>query len=244
VQSAAVLALSSFEHSGVAGALLAGWKSYGPEARPKVIGALMAQKDRIPVLLDALEKGQMEMNAVETAARNRLLELSDAALAARARRILQAGSGGGREKVVADYGEALKLQGSVDHGKQVFEDACARCHLPRKQGGRVGPDLSGINMKSKEELLAAILNPSAAIEPRFVNYMVTTKDGRMYDGVLAGETAGALTLRGGSEEDVTLLRSQIAEIRSSAISLMPEDIEKTLSRQDLADVISFLRGGL
>ena len=95
-----------------------------------------------------------------------------------------------------------------------------------------------------EQLLTAILNPSAAIEPRFVNYLVTTRDGRMYDGVLANETAGAITLRGGSEEDVTLPRAQIAEIRASSISLMPEDLEKNLSRQDLADIIAYLRGGL
>jgi putative heme-binding domain-containing protein len=108
----------------------------------------------------------------------------------------------------------------------------------------VGPDLSGINMKSREELLTAILDPSAAIEARFVNYLVTTKDGRMYDGVLANETPGAITLRGGSEEDVTILRTNITEIRASTISLMPEDIEKTLSKQDMADVIAYLRGGL
>ncbi len=243
VQSAAVLALSSFEDPGVAPALLGYWKSFSPEARSKAVGALLAQKDRIPILLDALETNKLEVNALETGARNRLLELSDAKLLERARKILQS-AGGDRQKVVAAYQDALNLRGDTGHGKQVFEDACSRCHLPRKQGGRVGPDLSGINMKTKEELLTAILNPSAAIEQRFVNYLITTTDGRMYDGVLASETPGAVTLRGGAEEDVTILRPQIQEIRASSISLMPEDIEKTLSKQDLADVIAYLRGGL
>jgi putative heme-binding domain-containing protein len=99
-------------------------------------------------------------------------------------------------------------------------------------------------MKSKQELLGSILNPSASIESRFVNYIVTTRDGRMYDGVLGNETAGAITLRGGAEEDVTVLRKNIAEIRASSISLMPEDLEKSMSKQDLADVIAYLRGGL
>jgi putative heme-binding domain-containing protein len=105
--------------------------------------------------------------------------------------------------------------------------------------------LSGINNKTKEELLTSILNPSFAIEPRFVNYIVTTKDGRMHDGVIANETPGAIALRGGSEEgDETVLRKNIAEIRASSVSLMPEDLEKSLSKQDLADVITYLRGGL
>lgn len=243
VQSAAILALSSFEDPGVAPALIENWKSYSPEARTKAVGALLGQKDRVPLLLDALESNKLEVNALEVGARNRLLELGDPKLVERARKILQS-AGGDRQKVVAAYQDVLKLNGEVNHGKQVFEDACSRCHLPRKQGGRVGPDLSGINMKTKEELLTAILNPSAAIEQRFVNYLITTTDGRMYDGVLASETPGAVTLRGGAEEDVTILRPQIQEIRASSISLMPEDIEKTLSKQDLADVIAYLRGGL
>jgi hypothetical protein len=143
----------------------------------------------------------MEVNALEIGARNRLLELSDPKLLERARKILQS-AGGDRQKVVMAYQDALALKGEVGHGKQVFEDACARCHQPRKQGGRVGPDLSGINMKTKDELLTAILNPSAAIEQRFVNYLITTTDGRMYDGAWPRDS-GAVTLRGGSEEDVT-----------------------------------------
>ena len=45
----------------------------------------------------------------------------------------------------------------------------ATCHMPRRQGERVGPDLSGINNKTKEELLTSILNRTFATEPRFVN---------------------------------------------------------------------------
>jgi len=243
VQSAAVLALSSFENPEVAQALLSRWKSYGPDARPKVIGALMAQKDRIPALLQALENESVPVNALETGSRNRLLELSDPALVARAKKVLQSSSSD-RAQAIAAFKEALKLNGRVERGKQIFEETCAKCHLPRKQGSRIGPDLSGINMKTKEELLAAILDPSASIESRFVNYLVTTKDGRMYDGVIGNETPGAVTLRGGAEDNVTLLRTNIAEIRASNLSLMPEGLEQKMSKQDLADLIAYLQGGL
>ena len=52
-----------------------------------------------------------------------------------------------------------------------------------------------------------------------------------------------MTLRG-ADEDVTILRANIQEIRASTISLMPEDIEKTMKKQDIANVIAYLRGGL
>jgi putative heme-binding domain-containing protein len=77
-------------------------------------------------------------------------------------------------KVVESYRDALKMSGDEGRGKQVFDNNCARCHMPRPQGGRVGPDLSGVNNKTKEELLTSILNPSYAIEPHYVHYVVTT----------------------------------------------------------------------
>jgi putative heme-binding domain-containing protein len=146
---------------------------------------------------------------------------------------------------VEAYRDVLKLNGDVPRGKTLFDENCAKCHMARRQGGRVGPDLSGINNKTKEELLTSILNPSYAIEPQFTHYIVTTKDGHVHDGVLARETPALITLRGGTEEgDETILRASIQEIRASSISLMPEELEKSINRQGLADVIAYLRGGL
>jgi len=240
VQGAAIDTVASFADAGVPAELLRHWKQYAPEGRTRAIAALLQQTARVPVLLDAIEKGTVEAAVIEVGARNRLLEDANPAVAQRAKALLKAG--GDRAKVVESYRDVVKMRGNVPHGKEVFEDACAKCHLPRQQGGRVGPDLSGISMKSKEELLEAILNPSASIEPRFVNYIVTTKDGRTFDGVLANETPGAITLRGGQEADVTILRGDVQSIRASSISLMPEDLEKGLSKQGMADLIAYLRG--
>jgi putative heme-binding domain-containing protein len=137
------------------------------------------------------------------------------------------------------------MQGNTQKGNTLFAGNCGRCHMPRMQGGRVGPDLSGINNKTKEELLTDILNPSYAIEPRFISRIVTTKDGFIYDGVISNETPGSIALQGGApERNHTILRRNIASVQSSNISLMPEGFERTLSKQDIADIIAYLRGGL
>jgi len=242
LQSAAIESLASFDDPSVAATLIASWKSYDPTARTKALAALLNQRDRVPILLQALESHQLEINAVDAASRARLLQYPDRAIAERARPLFQSNTSD-RMKVVANYQGALKLTGNPAHGKNVFEETCGKCHLPRKQGGRVGPDLSGISSKTKEELLTSILNPSYAIEPQFTNYIVTTKDGGLHDGIIANETPGTITLRGGSTQDETLLRTNIVEMRASSISVMPDDLEKSVSRQDLADVISYLRGG-
>src|SRR5207247_6353976 len=128
-------------------------------------------------------------------ARSHLYDDADPAVASRARRLLE-NPNGDRARVVASYQEAARLKGDVARGKKLFEENCARCHESRRPGGRIGPDLSGINNKTKEELITSILNPSYAIDPRFINYVVTTRDGRMYDGIIASETPSIITLRG------------------------------------------------
>jgi putative heme-binding domain-containing protein len=193
-------------------------------------------------LIKALEEQTIELSAIDTAVRARLLEDSEPAIAQRASRLFQ-NPGGDRTRLIESYRDVLKMAGDRERGKKIFEDKCAKCHMQRRQGGRVGPDLSGVSNKTKQELLTSILNPSYAIEPRFINYLVRTKDGLLHDGIIANETPGTITLRSGSEEgDETVLRESIAEIRASSISLMPDDLEKSMTHQGLSDVISYLRG--
>jgi len=244
LQVAALDALASFADPEVAPTLLSGWRSYSPEARARALNALLHYRERVPVLLQALEGGSLETSALDVAMRARLLESRDPEIAGRARALLAARTTD-RARVVESHRAVLELDGDAGRGKLVFDEHCARCHLPRQQGGRVGPDLSGVNNKTREELLTSILNPSYSVEPRFVNYLVTTRDGRLFDGVIAGETPGAITLRGGSEEgDQTILRGNVSEVRASSVSLMPDELEKSLNRQHLADVIAYLRAGL
>ncbi len=244
LQAAAIEALAALEGPAVAPVLVANWRHYSPDARGKALDALLNHRDRTPVLLKAVADGQIEPGEVNVAARARLIESSDPETAQTARRLFQ-DQATDRARLVERYQDVLRLKGEPGRGKSVFETNCAKCHLQRRQGARVGPDLSGVNNKTREELLASILNPSTAIEPRYINYLVTTKGGRMYDGVIANETPGSITLRDGSDEgDELILRKSIAEIRASRISLMPEDLEKNMSRQDLADLIAYLRAGL
>ncbi len=241
---AAVEALSAFDDPNIPKTLLSPWKGYSPEVREKVQAVLLSQREWMTVLLKALEDGTVERASIDITVQARLLDHPDPAVVQRARKYFSAQTDD-RTKIVEAHRDVLQAAGDVARGKQAFEKTCAKCHMPQQQRARLGPDLSGISSKTKQELLTAILNPSAAIEPRFVNYIVMTKDGRIYDGILANETPGAVTLRGTSDEgEITLLRRNISEIRASTISLMPEELEKTLNHQALADVIAYLQGGL
>ncbi len=242
-QRAAVEALAAFKEAAAGALLLSYWRTYQPAARATALEMLLNTRERASLLLDAIDHHEIPAASLEVAARNRLLEYPDPKVAARAKTLLQT-AGEDRARVVANYSDVLQLKGDPVRGKQALEKTCGRCHLARHGRPQVGPDLSGVNNKTKEELLNSILNPSAAIEPRFINYLITTKDGLLHDGVIGGETPGMITLRNGSEEgDELILRSNIVEMRASSVSLMPEDLEKSMTKQDLADVLAYLRGG-
>lgn len=244
VEAAAVDSLAAFDEPAAGKLILDNWRGYGPDGRKRAVSAMLAQRNRIPPLLKAVEDGQVERSALDASARSHLYDDPDPAVSTKARSLLESANSD-RAKVAASYHDVVNLPGDVARGKVLFQDNCARCHEPRRQAGRIGPDLSGINNKTREELITSILNPSYAIEPRFVNYVILTRDGRMYDGVISNETTWSITLRGGSEDgDETVLRKNIASIRASSVSLMPDELEKSLGKQGLADVIAYLRGGL
>ncbi|MEZ5361722.1 MAG: c-type cytochrome [Bryobacterales bacterium] len=242
LHAAAIETLTSFDDPAASKALLAGWAGYGPAARQRAVDAMIRRTGWVDDLLAAVESGEVAPQAIDPVAKIRLAEHPDEKVRERAAALFGT-SRSDRAKVVEEYRDALDLKADAAHGEKVFEDNCAKCHLSQGERGRLGPDLSGINNKTREELLAHILDPSFEIQSNYTNYIVVDKQGRIYDGLLASETAETVTLRG-EYENVSLRRSDIEEMRASNVSLMPEGLEKDLSRQDLADVIAYLRAGL
>ncbi len=95
--------------------------------------------------------------------------------------------------------------------------------------------------KTPETLLIDLFDPSREVDPRYINYLVTNNAGRVFTGMIVAETASSLTLRRAEKAEDTILRSQIEEILATAKSLMPENLETQLSRQEVADLIAYLQ---
>jgi putative membrane-bound dehydrogenase-like protein len=242
LQAAAVTTLAAFDDPAVPELLLAGWEGYSPAVRARAAEAMLRNRAWAGVLLDAVEGENVQPAAIDPVARIRLTQHPDPAVRERAVRLLRA-EVRDRAEVIEAHRDVLGLAADLGRGRRVFDERCANCHLARGERGRIGPDLSGINNRSKEELLTHILDPSFEIQPNYTNYIVVGKDGRVYDGLLTGESANSVTLRG-EYEDVTIPRNDIEQIRASAVSLMPEGLEADLDHQALADVIAYLRAGL
>jgi putative membrane-bound dehydrogenase-like protein len=242
VQLAVVRALSIQDDIRAADMLLASWSGYSPVIRREVLETLFARKDRLLHLLDALEKKTILAAHLDPARVQQLKNHPNAQIRTKAEALLQGQIEADRKKIVDDYRPALNLKADAAKGKLVFKKTCATCHRLENEGVEVGPDLlSALRNKTREGLIIDILDPSREVDPRYVNYLVTTKAGRILTGMIALETPTSLTLRRAEKAEDTILRSQIEEIQATTKSLMPEELEKLLSKQDLADLIAYLQ---
>jgi putative heme-binding domain-containing protein len=130
---------------------------------------------------------------------------------------------------------------SATRGQAVFERTCGACHVMNGVGGNVGPDLTGSNRTNIDYLLENILSPSEVIQDDYRMVVVTTHDGRTYMGNRVGETDRTITLRVVGQ-DVVVDRSAIQSTEVSTASLMPEGLLKTLTDEEVLDLVAFLRG--
>jgi len=143
-----------------------------------------------------------------------------------------------------DYYRETLYGGDSSEGRRIFyRDAaaqCIRCHAVGGEGGQgdVGPDLGRIGaVRSREELLESLVDPSASITPGFGAVTLVLEDGEVIRGLLEEETATHITVaEGGSSREIT--RSDVSE-RTNAPSAMPA-MGDLLSRSQLRDLIAFI----
>lgn len=241
LQLSVVQALAASDDVEVAGTLLAAWSDASPKVQEALIDALFARRDRLPKMLDAIEKRVVPAGSLSPFHREQLLENSTGEVRRRAQALLAGPSDKERAAVLEKYRSALGLKRDPFRGKIIFEQECAKCHQLHGMGVAVGPDLAAARTRPDATLLSDILDPSAALTPGYTVYMVATLDGRVFTGALAAETATSITLRREKGEADTILRRNIDEMKASSRSLMPDGMERLITPQDLADLIGFLR---
>ncbi|MBI1915191.1 MAG: neutral/alkaline non-lysosomal ceramidase N-terminal domain-containing protein [Planctomycetes bacterium] len=240
IQSAAVSALGRLPNRSAARALLERWESHSPALRAQVLDVLLGRDAWLEELFARLERGTVKAAHLDATRRARLLSHKDEGVRRKAEKLLGGAISKDRVRVIESYRESLSLKGDAGHGRAVFLKSCAVCHRLGNEGNVVGPDLAALSDRSPQALLVAILDPNRAVEDRYINYLAVTTNGRTFNGILAGETAASITLRNQEGKEQVLLRRDLEQLTNTGLSLMPEGVEKDLSKQDLADLMSYL----
>lgn len=140
---------------------------------------------------------------------------------------------------------SVVAQGDVRRGQLVFNSskaACSTCHAIGYKGGRVGPDLTRIGrIRTERDLLESIAFPSASFVQSFEPMTVLTKDGRVFSGLVRRDGAEEIVLATSATDEARIARSDVEEIKPGTVSVMPAGLDQQLSKEELADLVSFLK---
>ncbi len=241
VRLAAVRALAVHSDKAIPALLMKSWRSYTPALRREVTEAMFRSPDRILVFLGEVEAKRVRPADLDPVRARQLLKHPSPNIRSLAAKLLRDSLPADRQEVLKKYEAALTMAGEAKRGQEIFKKNCATCHRVAGIGIDVGPDIADTRTKTLSALLTDIIVPNQAIDNNYVNYLVSTKDGKTLTGIITSETASSLTLKRAEGQSDVILRSEIEELQSTGLSLMPEGLEKNISVAGMADLLSFLK---
>ena len=174
------------------------------------------------------------------------LELAEAIDSTRSPQLMakykETGSRLSPDQLTASYAGSL-YGGDAERGKNIFfrgqASQCIRCHSYDDIGGNAGPRLNGVAGRiTRQQILEAMINPSARLAPGFGVVTLELKNGKTVSGILQGETASGIAVKVGAKADEDIAKADIAK-RTNAQSSMPE-MKFILSKKEIRDLVSFL----
>jgi len=214
-----------------------------PTARTIALRVLLSRNDWTGSLLASIQDGKVQLADLSLDQKQALASHPDRQIAGRARRLLEAGGSlpnPDRQKVLDELLPLTHETGDVAAGKLVYKNQCAKCHVYSGEGTKIGPDLTGMAVHPKHELLVHLIDPSRSVEGNYRVYTVLTADGVVINGLLASETKTAIELIDSEAKKHIVLREDIDNLQTSPKSLMPEGFEKQVKPQEIRDLLEFL----
>jgi uncharacterized protein len=147
-----------------------------------------------------------------------------------------------KDDIIASLVPEVEKPGDAVKGKALFTGTCASCHRLGDVGSKseVGPPLNGMGAHGRAALLGQIIDPNREVDPSFWQWNVTMKSGETLAGVIAGENATILTLRG-PNGDVDVKKDEIVSRENTRLSAMPEGLE-SVGAEALRDILTFMEG--
>ena len=214
-----------------------------PRGREAAINVLLRRAPMTSALLAGIEQRQLQISDLKLDQRQALSSHPNRDLQDRWNQLLKAAGGlpdPDRQQVIERLLPMTKQVGDVKNGLEMFKKHCAKCHVHGKQGEQVGPNLTGMSVHPKEELLVHILDPTRSVEGNYRQYAVLTVDGQVINGMLAAESKTAIEIIDTDAKRHAIARSDIEQLSGTTKSVMPDGFEKQMSRGEFADLLEFL----
>ncbi len=215
------------------------FQSFTPTLQQSALNGLLRYQSTLPTLAGAITAKKIQSSQVPLDIRVRLLSTSDKTLAKQFAGVLQSVAAD-RQRIIDQYSTVL-VGGDAQAGREVFKRVCAQCHRLDDMGNDVGPPLKQLADKSPQQLLETILDPNREVDPKYASYSVLLEDGRVFAGIIVEESSSQIVLAEAGGKKHTLARSEIEQLRSAGISLMPTGLEQQITPEQMSQLIGFLK---
>jgi len=245
LNSVAARGLATFDDPAVGVKLAKAYRQFHPSERGQLLSELVSRPAFAQALLDAVAEGKIPRADISAFHARQIRSLNDATLNKKLAEVwgeLRDSPTDKRQLIAgwkAQFTPAALAKADKSQGRSVFNIACAACHTLYSEGGKVGPDLTGGGRDNLDYLLENIVDPSAVVTADFRMSVVELKDGRVLNGLIPAKTERTLTLKT-MTETLTVERGEIAGVRESAVSLMPEGLLEALTAEQARDLIAYL----
>lgn len=133
--------------------------------------------------------------------------------------------------------------GDQEKGKVHFTKRCGNCHQLFGEGKKVGPPLDGYERGNLTFWLNSIVEPSLEIREGFQSYLILTNDGRVLNGMIAAQDPKTVTLRNADNQLTVISRDDIETLKAIRTSLMPTDVLKDMTPEELRNLFAYLSLG-
>lgn len=243
IQLSSINALKQIPGTGIAEFFLSRWNALSPGVRSAAITACMMTDERTKLLLDAIETGRVNRSDVNWTQSVRLRSLKNMDLRMRARELF-AQKDDKLKTVMQDYQSALTLQGEASKGKAIFLANCAVCHQVGGKAGRAyGPDLGTVHAWAPADIMSNILDPNRSIAHGYDSWEVMTNNEETVQGIITNETPTAITITDANGKLTNIARQDVKSLKALGISAMPAQWEEKINKQQMADLLAFLKQG-
>jgi putative membrane-bound dehydrogenase-like protein len=214
------------------------------DLQPKAIDLLTQRAAWSKSLLGEIAEKKIPTNALSVNQVRKLLASKDAELVRQVTKVwgtVRDGRNPEREKLVAQMRDMLKkTPGDPKAGRLHFNKICAQCHKMYGEGQDVGPDITSNGRSDFEQLLSNVFDPSLVIGAGYTATTVVTNRGQTIAGLVVEDSPQRIVLKTQGGKIETIPRGDVDQVLHSKLSLMPEDVEKQLQPQEIADLFAYL----
>lgn len=240
VQHATLATLSSFEDQEMGTFLVEQWPKLSPTVRNQAGDVLFSRLEWTQAFLAAIEAKKIPAADLDPSRRMILKAHPNEEIRKTAAELFSGSSSAELKALFAEYRVALKQSGDVAKGKAVFKKVCSACHQLEGVGHAIAPNLAAMKNRGREAILTNVLAPNREVNPQYMSYILETENGKIITGMIAAESATSITLKRGENKTDTVLRVNIASLKSTGLSLMPEELHKDVNVRAMTDLIEYI----